>query len=190
MDSGLKQRLIGAAVLVALAVIFLPMLVQGPAPDSGVSDLPLTMPDAPKGDYETQDLPLVVPGAAPNGGAVGLDPSAEADPTVRAGTTTSAPPATVPPSVSQAIPLGDSGVSTPAVLPKDPAVVTTAVAAPATAKPAGAKPAGAQTEAMLPATSAGVNYVVHFAPMPACGADAVVKLAKAAQLPPTAKPRS
>src|SRR5690606_1804425 len=38
MDAGLKQRLIGAAVLVALAVIFLPMLVKGPAPDSGVSD--------------------------------------------------------------------------------------------------------------------------------------------------------
>jgi len=38
MDSRLKQRLVGAAVLVALAVIFLPMLVQGPAPDSGVSD--------------------------------------------------------------------------------------------------------------------------------------------------------
>ena len=51
MESGLKQRLIGAAVLVALAVIFLPMLVQGPAPESGVSDVPLTMPEAPQGDY-------------------------------------------------------------------------------------------------------------------------------------------
>ena len=48
MDPGMKQRLIGAAVLVALAVIFLPMLVQGPAPDSGVSDVPLSMPDAPR----------------------------------------------------------------------------------------------------------------------------------------------
>ena len=77
MDSGLKQRLIGAAVLVAIAVIFLPMLVQGPAPDSGVSDVPLTMPDAPQGEYQTRDLPLVTPGAAPNGGAVGLDTRVE-----------------------------------------------------------------------------------------------------------------
>jgi cell division septation protein DedD len=35
VDTPLKQRLIGAIVLVALAVIFLPMLVKGPAPDSG-----------------------------------------------------------------------------------------------------------------------------------------------------------
>src|SRR5690606_37665559 len=40
VEPQLKQRLIGAAVLVALAVIFLPMLVKGPAPDSGVSDVP------------------------------------------------------------------------------------------------------------------------------------------------------
>lgn len=68
MDSRLKQRLIGAAVLIALAVIFLPMLVQGPAPDSGVSDLSLDMPDAPRGGYETRDLPLVTPGAVGNEG--------------------------------------------------------------------------------------------------------------------------
>ncbi len=74
MDSRLKQRLIGAAVLIALAVIFLPMLVQGPAPDSGVSDLSLDMPSAPRGGYETRDLPLVTPGAV---GSEGLlrDPS-------------------------------------------------------------------------------------------------------------------
>jgi cell division septation protein DedD len=72
MDPGMKQRLIGAAVLVALAVIFLPMLVQGPAPDSGVSDVPLAMPDAPAGNYETRDLPLVTPGTAPDGGALGM----------------------------------------------------------------------------------------------------------------------
>src|SRR5690606_41679158 len=72
VDSQLKQRLIGAAVLVALAVIFLPMLVKGPAPDSGVSDVSLKVPDAPQGDYETRELPLVVPDEAPAGGVVGL----------------------------------------------------------------------------------------------------------------------
>jgi len=72
VDSQLKQRLIGAAVLVALAVIFLPMLVKGPAPDSGVSDVPLKVPDAPQGQYETRDLPLVVPDDAPQDGVVGM----------------------------------------------------------------------------------------------------------------------
>ncbi|MBO9715530.1 MAG: SPOR domain-containing protein [Pseudoxanthomonas sp.] len=58
MDTQLKQRLIGGAVLVALAVIFLPMLVQGPAPDSGVGDVSTRVPDAPGGEYETRELPL------------------------------------------------------------------------------------------------------------------------------------
>ncbi len=81
MDTALKQRLIGAIVLVALAVIFLPMLVKGPAPDSGVSDIPLKVPDAPAGQYETRELPLVTPGDAPANGAVGLStpaPSSDA----------------------------------------------------------------------------------------------------------------
>ncbi|WP_439447914.1 SPOR domain-containing protein [Stenotrophomonas sp. ATs4] len=69
MDTPLKQRLIGAIVLVALAVIFLPMLVKGPAPDSGVANVPIAAPDAPAdGQFETRELPLV----APAGGATGL----------------------------------------------------------------------------------------------------------------------
>jgi cell division septation protein DedD len=72
MEPALKQRLVGAGVLVALAVIFLPMLVQGPAPDSGASSIPLSVPDAPKGDFDTQELPLVEPGTAPAGGALGM----------------------------------------------------------------------------------------------------------------------
>ena len=75
MDSGLKQRLIGAAVLIALAVIFLPMLVQGPAPDSGVSDLSMQVPDAPSGDYITRDLPLVAPAATGSSGLLADDGS-------------------------------------------------------------------------------------------------------------------
>ncbi|MFC3550244.1 SPOR domain-containing protein [Lysobacter cavernae] len=75
MESALKQRLIGAAVLVALAVIFLPMLIKGPAPESGASDIPLKLQDAPQGQFETRELPLVTPGDAPKGGAVGLEPA-------------------------------------------------------------------------------------------------------------------
>jgi len=77
VDTTLKQRLIGATVLVALAVIFLPMLVKGPAPDSGVSDVPIEAPPAPAdGQFETRELPLVTPGGAPAGGAVGMNPGA------------------------------------------------------------------------------------------------------------------
>ena len=91
MDTGLKQRLIGAAVLVALAVIFLPMLVKGPAPDSGVSDVKIDMPDSPDGAVETRELPLVMPGEVPKGGAVGMDTT----PVDRPSAATAPPPTTV-----------------------------------------------------------------------------------------------
>ncbi|MCC8476231.1 SPOR domain-containing protein [Xanthomonas arboricola] len=79
MDTALKQRLIGAIVLVALAVIFLPMLVKGPAPSSGVADVPLEAPAAPaNGQFETRELPLVTPGDAPVGGALGMRGAASA----------------------------------------------------------------------------------------------------------------
>ncbi|HVI26349.1 MAG TPA: SPOR domain-containing protein [Xanthomonadaceae bacterium] len=80
MDPRLKQRLVGAAVLVALAVIFLPMLVQGPAPDSGAASVPLAIPPAPRDDFQTQELPLVTPGDAPAGGALGMDAPVPAAP--------------------------------------------------------------------------------------------------------------
>jgi cell division septation protein DedD len=51
------------------------MLVQGPAPDSGVADVPLGVPDAPEAGFETRDLPLVDPGATPDGGALGMAPA-------------------------------------------------------------------------------------------------------------------
>ena len=98
MDTALKQRLIGAVVLVALAVIFLPMLIKGPAPDSGVSDVPLTVPATPGGQYETRELPLVTPGNAPAGGVVGMDNDAPAAST----------------SASEAIPLGAESTGTAA----------------------------------------------------------------------------
>lgn len=88
MEPALKQRLIGALVLVALAVIFLPMLIKGPAPESGASDVPLTLPDQPQGGQtETRELPLVTPGDAPaNGsGLVGMERPQPADGAAPAG---------------------------------------------------------------------------------------------------------
>ena len=62
MDSPLKQRLIGAAVLVALAVIFLPMLLKGPdVKEPDAAQVPLSMPATPGEEYETHELPLAAP---------------------------------------------------------------------------------------------------------------------------------
>jgi DedD protein len=62
MDPALKQRLIGAAVLVALAVIFLPMLIGGPEPTATRrSDVSLDMPPAPDRPMQTREIPLMLP---------------------------------------------------------------------------------------------------------------------------------
>ena len=74
MDSPIKQRLIGAAVLAALAVIFLPMLLKGPdvkEPDAAA--VPLSMPATPGQEFETRELPLTVPDSAPPGGVLGMN---------------------------------------------------------------------------------------------------------------------
>ncbi len=157
MDTALKQRLIGAAVLVALAVFFLPMLVKGPAPDSGVSDVSIDIPEGPDGAMETRDLPLVAPGEVPKGGAVGMD----ATPLDRPGPTLSTAP-------TDADPAADDGASTS---PDGTAAPTT----PETSNPAAVS---------LPPAAAGGDYAVHFgAYASAKAAETVVALAKAAQLP-------
>lgn len=106
MEPALKQRLIGAAVLVALAVIFLPMLIKGPAPESGASDVPLELPPAPEGGFETRELPLVAPAETPEGGALGMPPAPAQLPTVD--TTTAADPgeASAAPGEDAATPAG------------------------------------------------------------------------------------
>ena len=113
MDASLKQRLVGAVVLVALAVIFLPMLVKGPAPDSGVSNVSMRIPAEPmaegkpagSSDSVSQDLPLVAPAAAPAGGVSGM-PTHVAEPAPSA-----APDANQAPTPLTAVAAGDFAVS-------------------------------------------------------------------------------
>ncbi|WP_339824720.1 SPOR domain-containing protein [uncultured Arenimonas sp.] len=163
MDSALKQRLIGAAVLVALAMIFLPMLLQGP--DVGEPDaaqVPLSMPAAPDQEFETRELPLAVPQPAGEGSVLG-GPSA---------------PAADPNAVATVDIDGDAAprVDAPAEEPVDPSEPLQAVdaasgealaAAPA-AQPVpepepepAASPAPAAPAAPLPASSAGGRYAVN-----------------------------
>ena len=163
MDSRLKQRLVGAAVLVALAVIFLPMLVQGPAPDSGVSDVPLSMPDAPRADYETRDLPLVTPGNTPDGGAVGMQ--------------STPPPAT---SVAAPAPMAPAAASSAASAPMASTPATSSATPPAAPAPN----APASNAAPLPATTAAGDYAVSFGTYgTTAAADAMIATLRASQLP-------
>ena len=81
METPLKQRLIGAAVLAALAIIFLPMLLKGPdVKEPDAAEVPLSMPAAPGDAFETRELPLTAPeGATPADGVLGMKPAPAAD---------------------------------------------------------------------------------------------------------------
>ncbi len=57
MDIALKQRLVGATILIALAVIFLPLLLDGENRD-GQSTQPIEIPERPDVDFQTRRLPI------------------------------------------------------------------------------------------------------------------------------------
>src|SRR5512146_2698693 len=71
MDPALRQRLLGAAVLVALAIIFVPMFLGSapPKPDSAIQNLDI--PPLPERKFETRTLAVEpapsAPAAAPGG---------------------------------------------------------------------------------------------------------------------------
>ena len=58
MDKVLKRRLIGASILIALAVIFLPMLLVGPEPDLDDRGLRQPLPERPTDAREIRRIPL------------------------------------------------------------------------------------------------------------------------------------
>lgn len=58
MDQELKQRLIGAAVITALAAIFVPMLFDDPVDESGKSVSELKIPELPSQAQDVEIMPL------------------------------------------------------------------------------------------------------------------------------------
>ena len=177
MDSALKQRLIGAAVLVALAMIFLPMLLKGPdTAEPDAARVPLEMPSAPDQEFETRELPLVAPSpVTAEGGVLGMetrpggtsdDPNAVAtvdqagQPAARTDFDPAADPAAAPaPGTVQAV---DAATG----LPQAPVAAATPAATPAaepapTPAAAPAAPVAAPPAAPLPASAAAGRYVVN-----------------------------
>ncbi|MBC7657901.1 MAG: SPOR domain-containing protein [Frankiaceae bacterium] len=133
MDSTLKQRLIGAAVLAALAIIFLPMLLKGPdVKEPDAAEVPLSMPATPGQDFETRELPLTTPDAAtPPGGVLGMAPGSTPpsapDNGIAQSNVADAGPAEGT-DVAAALPKPDSAAVAPAITPVAPAPVKPAVA--------------------------------------------------------------
>src|SRR5262245_35296862 len=57
MDPALKKRMIGAAILIVLAVVFVPMLFTG-RPNERTETVDLNLPKAPDRDFTTRTIPL------------------------------------------------------------------------------------------------------------------------------------
>lgn len=185
METPLKQRLIGAAVLAALAIIFLPMLLKGPdirEPDA--TEVPLSMPQAPNQEFETRELPLTAPDAiAPPGGVLGMAPAPAPAPAPAAPAADAQAPddlavegQTPPPAEAEAV-----GALPAMPTPATPTLAKSAVPTPA--KPAAAPaPASADNAAV-----AGGNYVVSVGSFSNLGnAEALAGRLRAARLPVTA----
>ncbi len=82
MNVKVKQRLIGALVLGALAVIFVPMIVIGPESEGAADaiDVPITVPEAPDGAFITREIPLGPAVAVPTPAVDGVIAADPADP--------------------------------------------------------------------------------------------------------------
>ncbi len=129
MDNHLKQRLVGAVVLVALAVIFIPMLLEGPdrtlVPDMGEMPEPevlapeLPLEPFPPGDEPGPALRAIVSDAV----APPVDDKAEPDaaPAASPEAATAAAAESAPPAVEQPAPAATPAPATASSAP--PAVV-------------------------------------------------------------------
>lgn len=176
MEHPLKQRLIGAAVLVALAVIVLPTLVDMPTPDSTPAEtLPLDIPAPPAAGLQTREISLQLPAPASAGGVGGQVPpangmagqaSGESEPVVTVDTADSAPAprvdalvygAATTPSVTNDAAVAADRDRAPAAAP--PPANSTPKPAVATAPPA-AQPAAPEPPAATAATAASGRFVV------------------------------
>ena len=175
MDAALKQRLVGAAVLVALAVIFLPMLVGGPEPDTGAVSVPLDIPTAPERDFETRDLPLTSPSATPAGSATA--PSNDPNRIV----TVDAPSAERVDAAPEATAAASETAATTPENSPPPASVATSSPTPAVSKPASEAPKAPTPSA---AVAPGGRFVVNLGSYGnAANAKALTSSLKSAGLP-------
>lgn len=151
MDLSLKQRLLGAAVLIALAVIFVPMLMSGSGPQksSSMETTTLAIPPAPDREFQTRDLSVAPAPANPPA------PAADDNRITPVDTATAPKPADATPSTTPA-PATTATVTAPTT-----ATATTAKPEPAKPEPAATKPAPVEAVKPQPGIAANGRYFVH-----------------------------
>jgi len=166
MDSGLKKRLLGAVVLIALAVIFVPMLLPGSK--SGSQPVSTKAVPEPSGELQTRVL-QVGPSSASAGSSTAAainDPDHVATLSLEGhAATTLQPLSSCLPIEATTQPAPGAPASTPAasaapVVPPKPSVAAIAKT-PAASAPAASAPAATQPIAGGAGTAAGALYTVN-----------------------------
>ena len=166
MDSGLKKRLLGAVVLIALAVIFVPMLLPGS--NSGSRSGSTRIPPEPSGEMQTRVLQV-----GPDGASAGSSTAAAInDPDHVAMLNLENHPAASTQALSSGLPIeAASAPAAPAPVPPSVASAPTPQAKTSSSAQAVAKTAPAPSAPVASATSepipggagaaAGVLYTVN-----------------------------
>lgn len=145
----MKQRLIGAVVIVALAVIIIPMLLDGSG-NKSVRDMPPAPAMPAQGTVDQHNIPL--PPQEPSG-TVMPQPQAAPPPTADAGASAAVP--AVPSTVAPAAP------AAPASVAPAPATVTPPPAAPTASAPPAAPPPAAESSTTKPTAKVASGWVVQ-----------------------------
>lgn len=160
MDKSLKQRLLGAAVLIALAIIFVPMFLSGSGPKPTSETANLQAPPSPDRRFQerTLSLDLPPPGANPSASGPSTDLPLGGERLATVDTATAPRPQPEPvidvPASSEPAPAPAAAtVATPKPAAASPTAISTA--------PPAAAPAPVATAPNLPGTAANGSYFVH-----------------------------
>jgi cell division septation protein DedD len=154
MDQGLKKRLLGAVVLIALAVIFVPMLLPGRS-DSGSQSVSVKIPPEPSSEMQTRILQVGPDGASAGSstGAAIVDPDHVATLDLNGGVAqhAQAGAASLPAAATGATVTSAPVASAPRQAEAAPEPAPTAAQAPpsSTARPGGPLPGGAGAAANM-----------------------------------------
>ena len=151
MDDALRQRLVGAAVIIALAVIFVPMLLDSPEDVGRTQQVDLSIPARTEPGIETRRLPLDPSMTAPMPSRETLadsNPETVAEPVPDAGGVTA---------VSDAPPVESPKPARPNS--PQPAMVA---ATPAPSAPAAPEPAPSRPAPTMPVPARGGRFLAQF----------------------------
>jgi len=167
MDSGLKTRLLGAAVLIALAVIFVPMLL--PSSNSGSQSASIRTVPEPSGELQTRVLQVGPDGASAGSSTAAAinDPdhvatlNLEGHPAAALQPLSSGLPieATTEPAVGAPVSAPASGA--PAAVPPKPEPAAAVAKTPAPSAPAASAPVKAEAIPGGAGAAAGALYTVN-----------------------------